>query len=77
MAEDAGATAVPVLTGDNDVDGDTLAITGKTNGSKGVVTVTGGATGLTYDPNDNATGADTFTYPSPTATANSRPGRCT
>ncbi len=62
VAEDAGATAVPVLTGDVDIDGDTLTITGKTNGTKGTVTITGGGTGLTYDPTTNLNGTDSFTY---------------
>jgi len=62
VPEDAAATAVPVLVGDVDVDGDPLTITGATNGGKGVVTITGGGTGLTYDPATNANGADAFTY---------------
>ena len=62
MAEDAAATAINVLLNDSDPDLDTLTITAKTNGAKGVVTITGGGTGLTYKPNANANGADTFTY---------------
>ena len=62
MAEDAAATPINVLLNDSDPDLDTLTITAKTNGAKGVVTITGGGTGLTYKPNANANGADTFTY---------------
>ena len=62
MAEDAAATPINVLLNDSDLDLDTLTITAKTNGAKGVVTITGGGTGLTYKPNANANGADTFTY---------------
>ena len=62
IAEDAPATSVPVLVGDVDIDGDVLTITGKTNGTKGVVVITGGGTGLTYDSNLNLNGSDSFTY---------------
>ena len=40
----------------------TRTITAKTNGAKGVVAITGGGTGLTYKPNLNANGSDSFTY---------------
>ena len=60
--EDAAATAVPVLANDTDGNGDTLTITGKTDGAKGVVVITGGGTGLTYRPTANSNGSDTFTY---------------
>jgi hypothetical protein len=62
MNEDAAATAVPVLSNDSDPDGDARTITGKTDGTKGVVVITGSGTGLTYKPNANANGGDTFTY---------------
>lgn len=62
IAEDGAAIAVPVLTGDTDPDGDALTIAAKTNGAKGTVSITGGGTGLTYRPNANLSGADTFTY---------------
>jgi hypothetical protein len=42
--------------------GDTTTISAATNGAKGTVTITGGGTGLTYDPTGCATGTDTFTY---------------
>lgn len=57
----AGTVANP-LANDSDVEGDTLTITDRTNGAKGIVTITGGGTGLTYKPNANAFGADSFTY---------------
>ena len=56
VAEDAPATAVPVLGNDTDQDGDARTITGNTNGAKGVVVITGSGTGLTYKPNANANG---------------------
>lgn len=62
VPEDAGPTAVAVLVGDTDIDGDTLEIIGTTNGTKGVVTITGGGSGLTYDPAPNLNGGDAFTY---------------
>ncbi len=62
VAEDAPATAVPVLTGDGDVDGDAIKVTAKTNGTKGVVTITGVGTGLTYKPYLGFSGPDSFTY---------------
>ena len=60
--EDAAATVVLVLANDTDGNGDTLTITAKTDGAKGVVVITGGGTGLTYRPTANSTGSDTFTY---------------
>src|SRR4029079_16558595 len=62
VKEGDGAIAIPVLTNDQDIDGDTLKITAKTNGAKGTVTITGGGTGLTYDPAALKEGSDTFTY---------------
>ena len=51
-----------MLDNDIDIDGDTLTIVSKTNGAHGVVTITGGGTGLTYDPNQLYVGTDVFTY---------------
>jgi VCBS repeat-containing protein len=67
VAEDAAATAIPVLANDADPDGDPLAITSVTQPAHGTVVVTGGGTGLTYRPdadycNDPSGAADTFTY---------------
>ena len=45
-----------------DVDGDVLTIIAKTNGTNGTVAITGGGTGLTYRPNPNFSGDDSFTY---------------
>jgi hypothetical protein len=63
VSRNAPATDVPVLDNDSDPDtGDTLTITAKTDGAKGTVAITGGGTGLTYEPAIDATGADSFTY---------------
>ena len=60
--EDAGATAVSVLSNDTDVDGGTKAIQSASDPATGTVAITGGGTGLTYQPNANYCGPDSFTY---------------
>jgi uncharacterized protein len=60
VLEDALATTVNVLANDTDVDNDTLVITSVTQGSKGSVVLSAGA--VTYKPNANANGSDSFTY---------------
>jgi hypothetical protein len=62
VTEDAAATAIPVLSNDNDVEGDPFTITSTTNPAHGTVQITGGGTSLTYQPNANYCGADSFTY---------------
>ena len=62
VAEDSGANPIPVLANDTDPDGNTLTITAVTQGTNGSVAITGGGTGLTYAPNANYFGADSFTY---------------
>ena len=58
----ARATVVNVLGNDTDVDGDTLTIVSVSNGAHGTVAITGGGTGLTYDPVQLYVGTDVFTY---------------
>ena len=65
VARNAGPTAVDVLGNDTDAENDTLQVTGKTNGAKGSVSITGGGTGLTYDPAPGRRGRT----PSPTRSA--------
>ena len=68
VLEDAAATAVPVLTNDTDVDAGPKSIASVTQPANGTVVITGGGTGLTYQPNPNycndppGTTSDTFTY---------------
>lgn len=68
VAEDSAATAIPVLDNDADVDGDPLAIASVMQPDDGTVVITGGGTGLTYQPDPDhcttppGTTADTFTY---------------
>ena len=62
VAEDSGANAIDVLANDHDgVDsGETLTVTAVTQGTSGSVTFT--ATGVSYTPNANFFGSDSFTY---------------
>ncbi len=62
VPESAGSTALDVLGNDTDPDGDTLLITATTNGDHGKVAITGGGTGLTYNPKQLYVGNDVFTY---------------
>ncbi|MFL6262102.1 MAG: IPTL-CTERM sorting domain-containing protein, partial [Thermoanaerobaculia bacterium] len=67
VAEDSGATAVNVLANDTDPDGGAKSITSVTQPANGTVAITGGGTGLTYQPNANYCNSpsgspDTFTY---------------
>ncbi|MEE9411955.1 MAG: Ig-like domain-containing protein, partial [Methylococcales bacterium] len=64
VAEDSAATAIPVLGNDSfapDI-GETLSISGVTQGANGVVTMTDSGSGLTYMPDADFNGSDTFTY---------------
>jgi hypothetical protein len=61
VAEDSGANAVNVLANDTDAEGDALTVTAKTDGTNGTVAITGG-TGVTYTPDTNFNGSDSFTY---------------
>ena len=68
VLEDAAATAIPVLANDTDVDGGPGASAAASDPANGTVVVTGGGTGLTYQPDPNycnnppGTTLDTFTY---------------
>ncbi|MFO1422530.1 MAG: Ig-like domain-containing protein [Candidatus Competibacteraceae bacterium] len=68
VAEDAPATAIDVLANDTDPDGGPKSIASVTQPANGAVVITGGGTGLTYQPNPNycnappGTTLDTFTY---------------
>ena len=63
MAEDSTNNAITVLANDTDPDtGDTRTITEVTQPTNGTVVITGGGTGVTYTPDANFTGTDTFTY---------------
>ena len=64
VAEDAAATAITVLSNDSisPDTGETLTITTASTSSHGTVVITGGGSGLTYQPNANYNGSDSFTY---------------
>ncbi len=49
-------------TNDIEPDGQSITITSKTNGSKGVVAIVNSGTQLRYTPNANQNGSDSFTY---------------
>ena len=61
IVEDVTTTLFPLIN-DTDPEDDTLTITARTNGTKGAVTIVSGGTAVSYDPNLNATGSDSFTY---------------
>ena len=68
VTEDASATGIDVLANDTDVDGGPVAVASVTQPANGTVVITGGGTGLSYQPNANycndppGTTPDTFTY---------------
>ena len=61
VPESAGPTGLAVLANDTDPD-DVLLIVSTTAAAHGVVAITGGGTGLTYDPGQLYVGTDTFKY---------------
>ena len=60
--EDSGANEIDVLANDTDEDGGPISVTSVTQPANGAAAITGGGTGLTYQPNANHCGNDTFTY---------------
>ena len=66
VAEDSGATAIDVLANDTDPDGGPKTIASVTQPAHGTVAITGGGSGLTYQPNPNycngGSPTDDFTY---------------
>jgi hypothetical protein len=62
VPENAGPTAIDVLANDSDPDNDPLTITLVTQPAHGAAVITGGGTGLTYQPVAGYVGADGFTY---------------
>ena len=68
VAEDSDASAIGVLANDTDVDGGPMAVASASDPANGIVVITGGGAGLTYEPDPNycndppGTSPDTFTY---------------
>ena len=58
---EGASVEINVLSNDVDVDGDVLSVTSVTQGSNGTVVIGVGGI-LTYTPDANFNGADTFTY---------------
>ena len=58
--EDSGANVINVLANDTDANGDPLAVTAVTQGAHGSVTNNGNS--VSYTPDPNYSGADSFTY---------------
>lgn len=66
VVENAGATALDVLSNDSDIDGGPRSIESVTQPSNGSVAITGGGSGLTYQPDadycNDGEAADGFSY---------------
>jgi large repetitive protein len=62
VAEDAMATALDVLGNDSDVDGDALTIESVLQPAHGTVVITGGGSGLTFQPEPGFSGTTGFSY---------------
>jgi hypothetical protein len=62
MAEEDGAVLLNVLANDTDVDGDALTVTAVTPAANGAVVIAADGLTLTYTPNPNFSGADSFSY---------------
>ncbi len=64
VAEDSGANTIDVLLNDSILPdtGETLTITGVTQGASGSVAILGGGTSVSYTPNADFFGPDSFTY---------------
>jgi VCBS repeat-containing protein len=60
ISEDSGANPISVLANDTDAEGDTLSVTGVTQGAHGSVANNG--TSVSYTPAPNFFGSDSFTY---------------
>ncbi len=59
--DEDGSVAIPVVANDQDIENDPLSVGSFANGANGVVTQNGDGT-LTYTPNANFCGTDSFTY---------------
>ena len=67
VTEDSGANAINVLVNDTDIDAGPKTVNSVTQPANGTVVITGGGTGLTYQPNPNYCNSltstqDTFNY---------------
>ena len=60
-SEDASVT-IDVLTNDDDVDGDSLVVIGVEGASHGSASIAPGGTHVSYEPDTNFNGTDSFEY---------------
>ncbi|NQZ59059.1 MAG: tandem-95 repeat protein [Lentisphaeraceae bacterium] len=71
IVTEGASVVISVLANDSDDNGDVLAIASVTQGSNGSVVING--TSVTYTPNANFSGADSFTYVASDGQGGSRP----
>jgi hypothetical protein len=62
VQEDSGATTIDVLANDNDADLDPMQIVSASDPEHGTVVVAGDGLVLSYEPDANYCGFDSFTY---------------
>ena len=62
VAEDSGANTLDVLANDLDIDGGPKQIESNTHGAHGSVAITNDGADLTYTPDPDYSGSDSFTY---------------
>jgi hypothetical protein len=62
VTEDSSANAIDVLANDTDVDAGPKLVASVTQPAHGTVAITGAGTGLTYQPDANYAGGDSFSY---------------
>src|SRR4051812_25910225 len=62
VEQGAGPTGASVLENDSDADGDAVSVIAVTQGGHGAAAITGGGSGLSYDPAGLYSGPDSFTY---------------
>jgi hypothetical protein len=62
ILEDSGANTFDVVANDTDVEGDLIEVASTTDGSNGLVAITNGGAFVSYTPNNDYCGADSFTY---------------
>ncbi len=62
LAEDSGANTINVLINDLQTEDGMISITSTTDGQNGTVAITNNGQAVTYTPNLNFFGSDTFTY---------------
>ncbi len=60
--EDSGANTIDVLFNDTDTELDPFVVIAKTDGTNGLVAITNAGANVSYTPNDDYCGPDSFTY---------------